>query len=98
MPYQTVIGLEVHLQLKTKSKIFSACPQEYHGEGPNTFTDPFTLGLPGTLPILNRAAVELAMMFGLDGAVSSEITRKTMGWDPTGATLLEDIEAGAYDA
>lgn len=65
MSYRAVIGLEVHLQLKTKSKIFSACPQEYHGEGPNTFTDPFTLGLPGTLPTLNRAAVELAMMFGL---------------------------------
>lgn len=65
MPYRAVIGLEVHLQLKTRSKIFSACPQEYHGEGPNTFTDPFTLGLPGTLPTLNREAVELAMMFGL---------------------------------
>ncbi|RJF72025.1 Asp-tRNA(Asn)/Glu-tRNA(Gln) amidotransferase subunit GatB [Deinococcus cavernae] len=65
MSYRAVIGLEVHLQLKTKSKMFSACPQEYHGEGPNTFTDPFTLGLPGTLPTLNREAVELAMMFGL---------------------------------
>ncbi|WP_135229759.1 Asp-tRNA(Asn)/Glu-tRNA(Gln) amidotransferase subunit GatB [Deinococcus fonticola] len=65
MSYRAVIGLEVHLQLKTKSKMFSACPQDYHGEGPNTFTDPFTLGLPGTLPTLNREAVELAMMFGL---------------------------------
>ncbi|AWT36397.1 aspartyl/glutamyl-tRNA(Asn/Gln) amidotransferase subunit B [Deinococcus arenae] len=65
MAYQAVIGLEVHLQLKTKSKIFSACPQEYHGAEPNSFTDPFTLGLPGTLPTLNREAVELAMMFGL---------------------------------
>ncbi len=65
MSYRAVIGLEVHLQLKTRSKIFSPCPQEYHGEGPNTFTDPFTLGLPGALPTLNRAAVELAMMFGL---------------------------------
>ncbi|WP_291426614.1 Asp-tRNA(Asn)/Glu-tRNA(Gln) amidotransferase subunit GatB [Deinococcus sp.] len=65
MSYQTVIGLEVHLQLKTKSKIFSDCPQDYHGAEPNTYTDPFTLGLPGTLPTLNRVAVELAMMFGL---------------------------------
>lgn len=65
MSYQAVIGLEVHLQLKTRSKIFSACPQEYHGAEPNAFTDPFTLGLPGTLPTLNREAVELAMMFGL---------------------------------
>lgn len=65
MSYRAVIGLEVHLQLKTRSKIFSACPQDYHGAGPNEFTDPFTLGLPGTLPTLNREAVELAMMFGL---------------------------------
>ncbi|MVN85222.1 Asp-tRNA(Asn)/Glu-tRNA(Gln) amidotransferase subunit GatB [Deinococcus sp. HMF7620] len=65
MSYQAVIGLEVHLQLKTRSKIFSACPQDYHGAEPNTLTDPFTLGLPGTLPTLNREAVELAMMFGL---------------------------------
>lgn len=65
MSYVAVIGLEVHLQLKTRSKIFSSCPQEYHGAEPNTFTDPFTLGLPGTLPTLNREAVELAMMFGL---------------------------------
>ncbi|PNY80240.1 Asp-tRNA(Asn)/Glu-tRNA(Gln) amidotransferase subunit GatB [Deinococcus koreensis] len=65
MSYQAVIGLEVHLQLKTRTKIFSACPQDYHGAGPNEFTDPFTLGLPGALPTLNREAVELAMMFGL---------------------------------
>ena len=57
MAYQAVIGLEVHLQLKTKSKIFSACPQEYHGAEPNSFTDPFTLGLPGTLPKIGRAHV-----------------------------------------
>lgn len=65
MTYQAVIGLEVHLQLNTRSKIFSACPADYHGAGPNEFTDPYTLGLPGTLPTLNRRAVELAMMFGL---------------------------------
>ena len=65
MAYQAVIGLEVHLQLRTRTKIFSACPADYHGAEPNTFTDPFTLGLPGALPTLNREAVELAMMFGL---------------------------------
>jgi aspartyl-tRNA(Asn)/glutamyl-tRNA(Gln) amidotransferase subunit B len=63
--YQAVIGLEVHLQLRTRSKIFSACPADYHGAEPNTYTDPLTLGLPGTLPTLNREAVELALMFGL---------------------------------
>ncbi|EYB67523.1 aspartyl/glutamyl-tRNA amidotransferase subunit B [Deinococcus phoenicis] len=63
--YRAVIGLEVHLQLKTRSKLFSACPADYHGAEPNTFTDPLTLGLPGTLPTLNREAVDLALMFGL---------------------------------
>ena len=57
MAYQAVIGLEIHLQLRTRSKIFSACPADYHGAEPNTFTDPFTLGLPGALPTLNREAV-----------------------------------------
>lgn len=63
--YRAVIGLEVHLQLRTRSKLFSACPADYHGAEPNTFTDPLTLGLPGTLPTLNREAVDLALMFGL---------------------------------
>ncbi|GGO27545.1 Asp-tRNA(Asn)/Glu-tRNA(Gln) amidotransferase subunit GatB [Deinococcus humi] len=63
--YAVVIGLEVHLQLRTRSKIFSDCPADYHGAAPNTFTDPLTLGLPGTLPTLNREAVELGLMFGL---------------------------------
>ncbi|GAA5514530.1 aspartyl/glutamyl-tRNA(Asn/Gln) amidotransferase subunit B [Deinococcus carri] len=63
--YRAVIGLEVHLQLRTRSKLFSACPADYHGAEPNTYTDPLTLGLPGTLPTLNREAVDLALMFGL---------------------------------
>lgn len=65
MSYKAVIGLEIHLQLATKSKLFSTCPAQYHGAAPNTFTDPFTLGLPGALPTLNRRAVDLALMFGL---------------------------------
>lgn len=63
--FEAVIGLEVHLHLKTKTKIFSACRTDYFGEDPNTFTDPLTLGLPGTMPTINRQAVELALMFGL---------------------------------
>lgn len=65
MTYQVVIGLEVHIQLNTQTKIFSACKADYHGEQPNSAIDPFTLGLPGALPSLNREAVELALMFGL---------------------------------
>ncbi|ADV65708.1 Asp-tRNA(Asn)/Glu-tRNA(Gln) amidotransferase subunit GatB [Deinococcus maricopensis] len=63
--YQPVIGLEVHLQLNTRTKIFSACNADYFGQAPNTVTDPLTLGLPGTLPVVNARAVELAVMFGL---------------------------------
>jgi len=62
---QAVIGLEVHLQLNTRTKMFSACSTDYFGEEPNSFTDPLTLGLPGTLPVINERAVELAVMFGL---------------------------------
>ncbi|MBB6098963.1 aspartyl-tRNA(Asn)/glutamyl-tRNA(Gln) amidotransferase subunit B [Deinobacterium chartae] len=63
--FEAVIGLEVHLHLRTRTKMFSACRTDYFGEGPNTFTDPLTLGLPGTLPTLNAEAVDLAIMFGL---------------------------------
>ncbi len=63
--YQAVIGLEVHLQLDTRSKLFSACGADYFGHAPNSFTDPLTLGLPGTLPTVNARAVELAVMLGL---------------------------------
>lgn len=62
---QPVIGLEVHLHLNTRSKMFSACSTDYFGQDPNTFIDPLTLGLPGTLPTINREAVNLALMFGL---------------------------------
>jgi aspartyl-tRNA(Asn)/glutamyl-tRNA(Gln) amidotransferase subunit B len=62
--YETVIGLEVHAQLRTRSKIFSAASAEF-GAGPNAHTDPVTLGLPGVLPVLNREAVEMAIKAGL---------------------------------
>jgi len=63
-PYEMVIGLEVHVQLSTATKIFSGC---VHGaaEQPNIHTDPVTLGLPGTLPVLNGKAVRYAVMMGL---------------------------------
>ncbi|MBV9155922.1 MAG: Asp-tRNA(Asn)/Glu-tRNA(Gln) amidotransferase subunit GatB [Acidobacteriaceae bacterium] len=58
--YEAVIGLEVHVQLGTKTKIFCSCPVEF-GAPPNTNVCPVCLGLPGALPVLSRQAVELAM-------------------------------------
>lgn len=62
--YETVIGLEVHAQLLTRSKIFCGCPVSYGAE-PNTQTCPVCLGLPGVLPVLNRKAVSMAIEMGL---------------------------------
>ncbi len=62
--YEPVIGLEVHVQLGTKSKIFS-WSQAAFGAEPNSATEPVCLGLPGTLPVLNRAAVDMALRLAL---------------------------------
>ena len=65
MQYETVIGLEVHVQLDTRSKMFCPCPADYQDAEPNTRTCPVCLGLPGALPVINRRAVEYTMMTGL---------------------------------
>ena len=62
--FEMVVGLEVHVELATNTKLFSASPNRF-GDEPNTNIDPVTLGLPGALPVLNRRAVELAMRIGL---------------------------------
>jgi aspartyl-tRNA(Asn)/glutamyl-tRNA(Gln) amidotransferase subunit B len=62
--YEVVIGLEVHVQLATKSKVFSWSSTAFGAE-PNTQTDPVCLGMPGTLPVLNAGAVEAAVRLGL---------------------------------
>ena len=64
MEFETVIGLEVHSQLKTESKIFCGCPTSF-GAAPNANTCPVCLGMPGMLPVLNKKVVEYAMLMGL---------------------------------
>jgi len=74
--YEPVIGLEVHAQLRTKSKMFCSCPADYHQQAqPNTRVCPVCMALPGTLPVINQSAVEAVMKTGL--ALHSEITEHT---------------------
>lgn len=68
--YEVVIGLEVHAQLKTKTKIFAPDPNIF-GQEPNSLTSPITLGMPGVLPVLNKEAVNMGILAGL--ALNCEI-------------------------
>jgi aspartyl-tRNA(Asn)/glutamyl-tRNA(Gln) amidotransferase subunit B len=77
MDYTIIIGLEVHVQLLTESKMFSSCGTAF-GLPPNTQTDPVSLGLPGTLPVMNRKAFELALKTAV--ALNAEIAPFTK-WD-----------------
>lgn len=74
MNFETIIGLEVHVELKTKSKIFSASPNEFGAE-PNSNTSVVELGYPGTLPVLNKQAVEYAMKAAM--ALNCEVATDT---------------------
>lgn len=74
MNFETIIGLEVHVELKTKSKIFSASPTEF-GADPNTQTSVIDLGYPGVLPVLNKQAVEFAMKAAM--ALNCEVATDT---------------------
>lgn len=75
MKYEPVIGLEVHAQLKTRTKIFCACPTGSGEKKPNEQVCPVCLGMPGMLPVLNRKAVECAIKAGL--ALNCEIAEYT---------------------
>ena len=74
MKFETVIGLEVHVELKTESKIFSSAPNEF-GAAPNTLTSVVELGYPGVLPVINKKAVEWAMKAAM--ALNCEINQET---------------------
>jgi aspartyl-tRNA(Asn)/glutamyl-tRNA(Gln) amidotransferase subunit B len=76
--YEAVIGIEIHCQLRTESKMFCACSTAYDGAAPNTHVCPVCLGLPGALPVINRRAVEHVLMTGIAiEATTPEATR----WD-----------------
>ena len=75
MEWETVIGLEIHAQLATSSKIFSGASTAYGAE-PNTQACAIDLGMPGVLPVLNQQAVRMAAVFGL--AIGAEIARRSV--------------------
>ena len=77
MDYEIIIGLEIHVQLQTESKMFSWSGTDF-GLPPNTQTDPVSLGLPGTLPVMNRKAFDLALKTAV--ALHAEIAPFTK-WD-----------------
>ncbi len=76
--YEAVIGIEVHCQLRTASKMFCSCSTAYDGAPPNTHTCPVCLGLPGSLPVINRRAVEHVLATGLAIEATNPVTTR---WD-----------------
>ncbi len=73
---EPVIGLEVHCQLDTATKLFCSCSTDYRNDGPNTHTCPICLGLPGSLPGINRKAVEFALRVAK--ALSCEVLEESV--------------------
>ncbi|MDX1765642.1 MAG: Asp-tRNA(Asn)/Glu-tRNA(Gln) amidotransferase subunit GatB, partial [Candidatus Saccharimonadales bacterium] len=69
--YEPTIGVEIHVQLKTKTKLFSAVDNDARGKSPNSVVSPICFGLPGVLPVLNQEAVELAIRAGI--ALKAEV-------------------------
>ncbi len=73
--YETVIGLEIHVQLQTKTKMFCGCPLSF-GDPPNTHTCPVCLALPGSLPVTNAEAIHFGLMMGM--ALGSELAPRSI--------------------
>ena len=98
MEYEPVIGLEVHVQLLTRSKMFCSCRAEYQSADPNSLVCPVCLGMPGTLPVVNRRAVRHAIVTGLaldcDIAAYTKFDRKNYLYPD----LMKGYQISQYDA
>ena len=95
--YETVIGVEVHAQLLTRSKMFCSCSQPTLESPPNTHVDPTCLGMPGAMPVINRLAVELTILSGLalncEIAAEAKFDRKNYHYPD----LMKGYQISEYD-
>jgi aspartyl-tRNA(Asn)/glutamyl-tRNA(Gln) amidotransferase subunit B len=95
--YEVVVGLEVHVQLKTRSKMFCGCPAGYFDAEPNTHVCPVCLGMPGMLPVINRRAVEFTVLAGLALGCSIPVRSKFDRKNYPYPDLMKGYQISQYD-